>query len=173
MTKCTGKRILNSTSRQYLLPAIVLAVALTFLPVGFYLAYIRRNEPAKFYCGRRTSFGNVYTVVIYLLLVFGYFIAFFTDALAFKLLRSSTRQYPNTSRTLKTIKIATIVSFISFLLISLPNAASLLDTLVQVSRVEGLQLQENFKQWIKPNNRQDTGSQISSLLAAALARRTP
>ncbi|ETN69809.1 hypothetical protein NECAME_05132 [Necator americanus] len=135
----------NIATRQLLLPLVVVVAVLLFLPIGFYLAFLRRNSgPVKFFCGRRASFGNFYTMIIYVVLVFGYFLAFLSNVFSFILVHT----YYNTFKTdnykytmclsrnaslARSLKIAVIVSFVSFLLISVPNASSFLDIINPIS----------------------------------------
>ncbi|EPB79023.1 hypothetical protein ANCCEY_01880 [Ancylostoma ceylanicum] len=116
--------------RQYILPLLVTVAVFIFLPIGFYLAYLRRHDTVKFYCGRRASFGQVYSMMIYTLLVFGYFLAFLANMFTFVMIRISNRQNKSF---VQTLKIATTVSFVSFLLISIPNTSSFVDTLIRIS----------------------------------------
>ncbi|RCN44610.1 hypothetical protein ANCCAN_09360 [Ancylostoma caninum] len=77
--------------RQYLLPLLVVVAVFIFLPIGFYLAYWRRHDTVKFYCGRRASFGQVYSMMIYTFLVFGYFLSFMANMFTFLMIRTSNR----------------------------------------------------------------------------------
>ncbi|KAK6733368.1 hypothetical protein RB195_017235 [Necator americanus] len=121
----------NIATRQLLLPLVVVVAVLLFLPIGFYLAFLRRNSgPVKFFCGRRASFGNFYTMIIYVVLVFGYFLAFLSNVFSFILVRTGRSRNASLARSLK---IAVIVSFVSFLLISVPNASSFLDIINPIS----------------------------------------
>lgn len=75
-----------------MLPVIVVAIVAIFVPVGFYLVYLRRDRVVKFYCGRRSTFGASYTAAVYSMIVFGYFLSFLSNVVSMLILRATNNR---------------------------------------------------------------------------------
>jgi len=119
------------SSSSSLLPFFVILGYITTASLTAYaLAYIRSrlSDNAPFYCGRKVSFGRVYSTFIYTADVFGFTTAFVLNCITLARLARLYRRRRNrleVQKQLKRIRYMLVISITSTVMVAFPNAVSL------------------------------------------------
>ncbi|VDM67841.1 unnamed protein product, partial [Strongylus vulgaris] len=95
------------------------------LIVGYIMSWTMRSVKAKYYCGRKAAFGDIYASFVY-----GMNIVFYLLAFALTLMSYFKSQYwmdtSTAKRQLARIRYQLMISVLSIILVSTPNGISLL-----------------------------------------------
>ncbi|CEF64747.1 7TM GPCR, olfactory receptor/chemoreceptor Srsx family-containing protein [Strongyloides ratti] len=139
------KRYLNKSD----IKACIFCFIYTFINIilAFTLAFLHRDTPSRYYCGRKVSYTHVYISFIYGMSVFGYVSCFLItlsvliylkfllnlDKKVIIIYKKNTNESKDFKRRIKSyqrIKQVVVISFISSITISLPNFISLASVVV-------------------------------------------
>ncbi|CAJ0572549.1 unnamed protein product, partial [Mesorhabditis spiculigera] len=134
LLKVCSRHYNENRSRHFQIFTILFVVWASSL--GYATAYGRRNEKVKYFCGRKASFGKVFSVFIYFHNVFGYVAGLVMNVTAYAVASGhghktdakiadepDDRISPSAHRQMQ---VCIIVSSLSTMLVSLPNCLSVI-----------------------------------------------
>uniref|UniRef100_A0A8R1I346 G_PROTEIN_RECEP_F1_2 domain-containing protein n=1 Tax=Caenorhabditis japonica TaxID=281687 RepID=A0A8R1I346_CAEJA len=84
----------------------------------------KHRNRVQYYCGRKAAFGNDYATFIYIINIFGYLFSFLINCIT--MIKASSTINKLVRRQIINVRYSLVISFISFVLVSIPNAISIL-----------------------------------------------
>ncbi|CAJ0937606.1 unnamed protein product, partial [Mesorhabditis belari] len=120
---CQGKNPINR-SRQFQIFTVLFVIWASSL--GYAVAYGRRNEKAKYFCGRKAAFGRAFSVFIYAHNVFGYIAGLVLNVTAYRIASIDSNSHRINPSVIRQMRVCIMVSLLSTVLVSIPNSLSLI-----------------------------------------------